>query len=212
MTQTSIRAIFIRHGQSTANVGIFSPDFAQIPLTALGEQQAATLAASWQLAPDLIAVSPFLRAQQTAAPMIARFPNVPVETWEIHEFTYWDPAFWHETDPEDFPEERARFWRIADPDFRQGAGAETFSQFLRRADRTLKHLEEQPDGTTVMLFSHGHFMQAVRFEVLFADLSDHQKMQRFDAYDRAEKILNTQCVVAEWDGSRWTIDSGAVRP
>jgi broad specificity phosphatase PhoE len=204
-----IRALFIRHGQSTANIGIFSPDFAKVPLTAVGEQQAEALAAGWQQAPDLIAVSPFLRAQQTAAPMIARFPHVPVETWPIYEFTYWDPAFWHETDPEDFPEERARFWRIADPGFRQGAGAETFSEFLRRAGRTLKHLEAQPDDTTVMLFSHGHFMQAVRFEVLFPNLSDHRKMQQFDAHDRARKILNTQCVVATFDGSRWTIDSGA---
>jgi broad specificity phosphatase PhoE len=204
-----IRALFIRHGQSTANIGIFSRDFAQVPLTALGEQQAAALAASWQQAPDLIAVSPFLRAQQTAAPTIARFPHVPVETWEIYEFTYWDPANWDFTAPESYPEVRARFWSEADPGQRKGPAAETFSEFLRRAGRTLKRLEAQPDGATVMLFSHGHFIQAVRFEVLSPELSDRQKMQVFDGFDQARKVLNTQCVVAEFDGTRWTIDSGA---
>jgi broad specificity phosphatase PhoE len=58
-----MRAIFVRHGQSTANVGIFSPGFATIPLTELGERQAAEIAAQWNYRPDLIAVSHYLRAQ-----------------------------------------------------------------------------------------------------------------------------------------------------
>jgi broad specificity phosphatase PhoE len=204
-----VRALFIRHGQSTANVGIFTPNFSQVPLTQVGQYQAETLAASWTTPPDLIAVSPYLRAQQTAAPTIARFPEVPVETWPIYEFTYWDPAYWDSSDPESHPEERARFWRIADPAYKQGDGAESFSDFLQRARATLKRLQSQPADATVWLFSHGHFIQAVRFEVLFAGETDAQKMQRFHAFDEERRIRNTQCVLAEFDGTAWTIDSGA---
>jgi len=200
-----IRALFIRHGQSTANVGIFSPSFSGVPLTALGEQQANTLAANWQAPPDLFAVSPFLRAQQTAAPTLARFPETPVETWPIYEFTYWDPAFWNVTDPQDYPEERARFWRVADPNYRQGEGAESFAMFLQRARDTLQKLQSQPEGSTVMLFTHGHFIQAVRFEILFPEQTDQQKMERFYDYDEENRIRNTQYLVGTFDGQRWSI-------
>jgi hypothetical protein len=32
------------------------------------------------------------RTRQTAAPTIARFPDAPVKTWPIEEFTYLQPA------------------------------------------------------------------------------------------------------------------------
>jgi len=203
-----VRAIFIRHGQSTANVGIFSPSFAEVPLTELGHEQAERLAATWESAPELIAVSPYLRAQQTAAYTIARFPDVPVETWPIFEFTYWAPEFWENRRPESYPEEYGKYWGAADPAYRQGGGAETFSEFLGRARETLRRLAEQPDGATVLLFTHGHFMQAIRFEVLFAGQADGEKMRQFRAFDEARKVKNTQCVPAVFDGVGWTIDSG----
>ena len=75
-----MRAIFIRHGESTANTGLTSADVASIALTARGEGQAGQLAREWTEAPSLIVTSPFQRTRQTAAPTIARFPGVPVET------------------------------------------------------------------------------------------------------------------------------------
>jgi len=38
-----------------------------------------------------------LRSQQTAAPLIARYPDVPVEQWPIQEFTYLSPEHCHNT-------------------------------------------------------------------------------------------------------------------
>jgi len=207
-----MQATFIRHGQSTANVGIFTPGFAEIPLTQLGEQQAAELATTWTAAPSLIAVSPYLRAQRTAAPTIARFPAVPVETWPIHEFTLWDPAFWDGGIPESHPEVRARFWSDADPDYRHGAGAESFSMFMDRARATLQRLEALPDGTTVMLFSHGHFIQAMRFQILFPELTDKARMEQFIEFDEARWVRNAQCIQAAFDGALWSIEPGEPKP
>jgi broad specificity phosphatase PhoE len=207
-----VRTIFVRHGQSTANVGIFTPSFADVQLTEVGIQQAGRLAATWQAAPSLIAVSPYLRAQQTAAPTIARFPDVPVETWPIYEFTLWDPAFWDYTDPELYPEIRARYWSEADPNYRHGEGAESFSMFMERARSTLRRLEAQPEGSTVMLFSHGHLIQAMRFEIFFPDLTDKVKMEQFLAFDQARWVRNAQCIPAEFDGVKWSIEAGEPKP
>jgi probable phosphoglycerate mutase len=176
-----VRTIFVRHGQSTANVGIFTPSFADVQLTEVGIQQAGRLAATWQAAPSLIAVSPYLRAQQTAAPTIARFPDVPVETWPIYEFTLWDPAFWDYTDPELYPEIRARYWSEADPNYRHGEGAESFSMFMERARSTLRRLEAQPE-------------------------------EQFLAFDQARWVRNAQCIPAEFDGVKWSIEAGEPKP
>ena len=76
-----MRAVFIRHGQSTANTGAPSDDIALIALTETGHGQARQLADRWTETPDLIVTSPFLRTQQTAQPTRARFPETPVEVW-----------------------------------------------------------------------------------------------------------------------------------
>jgi broad specificity phosphatase PhoE len=74
-----MRVIFIRHGQSTGNVGMLSNDLSSITLTEVGWQQARQVAADWREAPTLLITSPYLRTQQTAAPTQERFPDVPVE-------------------------------------------------------------------------------------------------------------------------------------
>lgn len=79
---------FIRHGQSIANAGAFTADPAGIALSALGHAQAQQLADGLDRAPRLIVSSPFLRAQQTAAPTRLRYPEAASETWPIQEFTY----------------------------------------------------------------------------------------------------------------------------
>src|SRR3546814_9486791 len=89
---THMRAIFIRHGESTGNAGVPCHDLAAIELTERGHEQARQVAASWTQAPALIVTSPYTRTRQTAAPTIARFPGVPVEVWPIEEFTYLQPA------------------------------------------------------------------------------------------------------------------------
>src|SRR3546814_12324646 len=73
--QPAMRAIFIRHGQSTGNAGVPCDDLGAIELTELGQEQAREVAASWTQAPALIVTSPYTRPRQTAAPTIARFPG-----------------------------------------------------------------------------------------------------------------------------------------
>ena len=187
-------------------MGIWSDDFAAIPLTELGHQQAAEVAAAWEAAPTHIVVSGYLRARQTAAPTTARFPEVKAETWDVHEFTYWDIANWKGADLSEQPQEVERFWAEADPEYRQGESAESFTQLLARADATLRRLEALPADAVVVLFTHGHFIQAVRHRILKRELSNAQAMAGFRAFDEKCRVRNTQSVAAEFDGSRWKIE------
>ena len=57
-----MRAIFIRHGESTGNAGIPCHDLATIELTERGQEQAHHVAASWTEAPALIVTSPYTGA------------------------------------------------------------------------------------------------------------------------------------------------------
>ena len=200
------KAIFIRHGQSTANIGLPTKDFALVPLTELGWEQARALAERWEFSPSLIAASPFLRTQQTAQPTIARFPAVPVETWPVYEFTFWDPAHWSGSEPKDMMHEVDRYWNAADPDERFGGGAESFAMMLARAEDTFARLQALDVEAPVLVFTHGHFIQALRLTVLHAGWSAHKKMEMFREFDDKRWVTNTELVPAEFDGTRWKMD------
>jgi broad specificity phosphatase PhoE len=205
------KAIFIRHGQSTANVGQPTKDFAKVPLTELGQQQAAALVNTWQETPQLIVASPFLRAQQTAKPTIERFPDVPFETWPIYEFTFWDPQFWKGGEPKDLMHHVERYWRDADPDARYGSGpgvegAESFSMMLARAEDTFSRLSKRKGEVPVLLFTHGHFIQALRLTAWHPDWSAREKMKAFLPLDGEHWVENTQKIPTAFDGTRWNMD------
>jgi broad specificity phosphatase PhoE len=196
-------AIFIRHGQSLANIGQWPGPFGEAPLSTLGEQQAEALAATWNVTPALIAVSAYTRAQQTAAPTIARFPGVPVETWPIHEFTFWDPIYWGGTFPAESMEDVMKFWRVADPTARRDVAgsenSESFSDLLHRTEATLDRLAALDAAAPVLLFTHGHFMQALRHTLQWPHWTHAQKMANFHAYDAEFHVLNTECITVTWD-------------
>ena len=209
MSSKTKQAIFIRHGQSRQNVGDWDGGFAEIPLTAIGEEQARLLAESWEFTPSLIVVSPYLRTQQTAAPTIARFPQVPVETWDIHEFTYWDRAHWNDVLPDESFEEVERYWRVADPAYRhksdaRNGGAESFGDLLKRTEVALESNAMEFDSP-VLLFTHGHFMQALRHTLLFPHWTAEQKMMNFRAYDEANKVLNTELITVGFEDGKWRL-------
>ena len=132
-----MRAIFIRHGQSTGNAGIPAHDLSLLELTELGWRQSREVAASWTETPSLIVTSPYLRTQQTAAATIARFPDVPVEVWAIQEFTYLQPSRWNGTRSSERMPAIERYWAAADPGYCDGEGAESFSTLLEGVNPTL---------------------------------------------------------------------------
>jgi 2,3-bisphosphoglycerate-dependent phosphoglycerate mutase len=194
-TSNSATAWLIRHGQSEANADRPVHDFAAVPLTELGSRQAELFAERFDTLstnpPTLIVQSPYLRARQTATPLRNRFPQVPVETWPIQEFTYLDPrevTGLTETQRRPFYE---RYWLPNDPAYCEGGGAESFTNFLNRVREMLSRLSQLSPGERVVVFGHGYVMQAVRLLVLFPGLSDSEMMWKSRVLNDAEPIPNT---------------------
>lgn len=150
----------IRHGESAANAGEASQDHASIPLTPKGITQAQRLARGFNKAPALIVASPYLRAHATAMETVSVFPGVPFETWHIHEYTYLEPARCANTSVIQRRDWVEAYWARSDPDFRDGAGAESFLEFISRAQSFLDQLAEHP-VQDIVVFSHGQFINAV---------------------------------------------------
>lgn len=150
----------IRHGESAANAGEASSDHASIPLTPKGVEQAHLVAGAFAQAPDLIVASPFSRAQATAMKTATAFSSVPFETWPIHEFTYLEPGRCANTTVAQRRDWVEAYWAKADPAFRDGEGAESFQDFISRAQSFLDRLAEHP-AQDIAVFSHGQLINAV---------------------------------------------------
>lgn len=199
-----MRAVFIRHGQSTGNAGVPCTDLSTIELTELGRAQARDVAASWTEPPTLIVTSPYLRTRQTAEPTIDRFPAVSVEAWPIEEFTYLQPARWNGTKSMERMPHILRYWADADPTYCDGEGAESFAALLRRAEAALERLAALPSPSLAYVFSHGQFIQAARAIVTQAELDDRGKMLNFWRKGEPPAIGNAELVEFAWEASGWT--------
>ncbi|XMB47137.1 histidine phosphatase family protein [Pseudomonas fluorescens] len=193
---------FVRHGESAANGGNATSDPALIPLTEKGWAQARAVADSFDVAPDLIVMSPFERAQDTALPTIQKFSDCPVEIWAVEEFTYLSPTRCANTTAAERKPWVDAYWGSADPDFEDCPGTESFSPLIKRARSVLSRL----NGMTgkVVVFGHGQFMQAVRWLVVATpDRIDSDAMRSFRAYDMSNPIKNGKTLSLGHDGQRW---------
>ena len=186
------KILLVRHGQSLANSGGKTSDHDTNPLTDLGRMQARHLAERLGCKPTLFVVSPFLRAQQTAEPLLQRFPDVPVEEWPIQEFTFLNPAQHKNTSEEDRGPTVQHYWKRQDPTFVDGPGAESFTQFLDRAREAARRLVSANPGGCIVLVTHGYFMQAFRLVARFPNATDAELMANFLRFHLVNFIQNTE--------------------
>ena len=182
---------FIRHAESAANAGLPTTDPGGIPLTENGKLAAAQAAAEDDgPEPDLIVVSPYLRARQTAEPFIARFPGAEVETWAVQEFTYISPARCVGTTAADRRPLVEAYWNTASPTHVDGDGAESFSDFIARVLTSLEKLRLREEEN-ILVVCHGIFMNAAAFyQAPEEDPSDPDSMRRFHQYTLDHPVPN----------------------
>ena len=208
LVRAGVRAVFVRHGQSTGNVGVPAEDLALIELTDVGRTQAQAVADGWSERPDLIVTSPYLRARDTAAPTIDRFSDTPVEVWPIQEFTYLRPSRWNRSSTAERRPFLLRYWQAGDPAYCDGEDAESFSTLLRRAEAALQRLAALPRPALVYLFAHGQFIQAVRAVVTQGELDDAGKMRGFRDRDEP-RVANAERLAFTWEDDSWTYAGAA---
>jgi broad specificity phosphatase PhoE len=201
----------IRHGESAANAGKASLDHASIPLTPKGVEQARLVAGSFVQAPDLIIASPFSRAQATAMQTVAAFSSVPFETWPIHEFTYLEPERCTNTTVAQRRDWVEEYWAKADPTFTDGQGAESFLNFISRAQSFLERLAEHP-AQEIVAFSHGQFINAVAWLIERQPLGmDGGAMVDWREYEIANHVPNCgECLLSkDPDEAGWRVSRSA---
>jgi broad specificity phosphatase PhoE len=158
-------AWWVRHGESVGNAGERTSDPGSYSLTARGFAQADAFAAHLARRPDLIVVSPYVRARATAAPTIARFPGVPVEEWPIQEITFLAPARCIDTTQVERRLMAREYWAKFDPDSTDGPGAESFGQTAGRARLALERLRTRHEPF-ILIFSHAVFMRIMHWLAL----------------------------------------------
>jgi broad specificity phosphatase PhoE len=184
----------VRHGESEGNVGATTWSAASIRLTPRGHDQARTLATSFIEPPDLIVVSPYLRTQQTAAPLIQRFPGIAVEEWPVHEFTYLNAWVHTGTTEQQRAVHAQAYWARCDPDWREGEGAESFADFVCRIVWLRQRLQARPDLRT-LVFTHGYFIKGFQYRLQHLGAPvDSALMAGYRDTRRSGLATNTQVV------------------
>jgi len=150
----------IRHAESVGNAGGRTASPSDNPLTEKGIRQSVELLKRLPEKPDLIVVSPYIRARQTARPLIEKYPDVPVEVWNVQEYTYLDVERCKNTTKAERIVIAGEYIARNDPDYIHGRGAESFNQMLQRVDEMFDRLKNMDNGKRVILFTHRQFMRA----------------------------------------------------
>ena len=88
-----------------------------------------------------------------------KFPDVPVETWEIQEYSYLSHDQYSGTTSQERRKLSEDYFRSADPDLVLGDGGESFNQFISRVEDCFSRLRTS-DHQKVILFGHGWFIRA----------------------------------------------------
>ena len=155
----------IRHGESVSNANLPTAHPADSALTPRGEEEARLIPPAFQQAPDLIVLSPYLRARQTAVPTQAKFPTVAVEEWPVYEFTYLHPERYQGTTGSERGPFAQAYWKRNDPFEKEQGEGESFAELLLRVQDLLQRLTEN-SAEFIAVFSHGLFLRAVLWHLI----------------------------------------------
>lgn len=188
----------IRHAQSRSNAGLATIGPHDNGLSELGYRQSKYIPTAIKQSPDLIVTSPYLRTQLTAQPLIEKFPNTPVEVWQVQEFTYLSLALDQPTTPLIRKPLSKAYWDRSDPEYVDGPNAESLVQLMERVQTTLNQLQQQ--SGFVVVFTHGFFIKAMLWQIL-ADpmVIDAVAMHRLLGFSRGFRVPNASILQMEFD-------------
>ncbi len=186
----------IRHGQSQANVGFRTANNKEDKLSELGIIQSEfTNSFALYEKPDLIILSSFQRAIETASPLVMKFPQVFQKIMPVHEFDYLSPIKTFNTNHSERFALAEYYWQRNDPDYSDNETAESFRDFLdMRVPNfisAMRHMESQ----RIYVFTHGNFIRGVILRLLFPHLKiDEKAMKLFRIYSSTVAIPNCSIV------------------
>jgi broad specificity phosphatase PhoE len=168
------KVYFVRHGESTGNVGDFrqGPD---TPLSKEGEAQAKIVAERFRsIEIDKIIVSTYLRAKQTAE-YINEILNKETEYSDllVERIKPSKVVGKRKDDPEATAIDKLHINNFHNPEFKFEDG-ETFTEMKKRALDLLTHIEKIPEER-ILCVSHGIFLRMVLACVVYGQkLTSHE--------------------------------------
>lgn len=152
----------VRHGESLSNAGEPTYDPENVQLTAEGHKQARSIANFFAtyFSLDLIVTSSFQRTRQTASYTQEIFPALPLEEWDIGEFTYLSSIHRELSTIEDRRPLVESYWQQLKPSYKNAPGSESFASFIERVRRFIARLREETHEN-IAVFGHEQFITAV---------------------------------------------------
>jgi len=165
-----VRLIVVRHGKTLYNVQRRFTGQTDIPLSALGERQAAALGKRLAAEPlAAIAASDLQRARVTAQ-AITRYHELPVqEDADLREMTFgaWEGSTYDEIVARDA--DLVQRW-LSDPTIYAPPGGETVIQLRDRVVRALERWQTRCPETTILWAVHGGVIEVLLCHLLGVDL------------------------------------------
>jgi alpha-ribazole phosphatase len=200
--------IFVRHGQSHSNVGGVTMEHHAIPLTDVGRNQAELLSLMLPELPADVLVSPFLRAQDTAAPYCTRY-SVKRRTLDVlREFETIDPELLKGMSGDERRPIVDAYWAESLPDKRMGERAETFREFVDRVTR-FKALELPVLNDCTVVVGHGMWTAMLIWQLLGFSADDSYAMKAFRRFQLGFPMPNGAVYhLTEVHPSQWSVTAG----
>jgi broad specificity phosphatase PhoE len=163
VTQASTTLYLVRHGETEWNATDRCQGTADIPMSAEGRAQIASLAASLRdVAFDAAYASPLARAQETAAIVLGRSPLPLTILPALVELSY---GAWQGLTPAEWPDAAAERWE-RDPWSVTFPDGESLAMVRQRTAPVLAKLAETHPGETVLVCAHGHVNRVLLIEAL----------------------------------------------
>lgn len=187
----------IRHAESQSNAGLPTTGPYDNGLSELGYVQAKCIPDVIQQPPDLIVTSPYLRTQLTAQPLRNQYSQVPVDVWQVQEFTYLTFPIGQLTTSEMRRPLSQAYWERCDPHYVDGENAESFIQLMVRVRNALTQMHQQTGF--VVIFTHGLFIKALLWQILAAPtVINSVAMHRFHGFWRGFRVPNASILKMEF--------------
>jgi len=193
---------FIRHGQSISNANLPTKHPERSELTPQGHEEAKRIVKVFDQKPDLIVVSPYVRAKQTAVPTVTHFDPVPVEEWPVHEFTYLHPERYNGTRGSDRGPIARAYWERNDPFEKEMGGGESFAELMERIHKLMDQLHKH-QANFITIFSHGLFLRALTWMILTGQRTPNEDaMRRYSHFVQSTRMPNGSILKATFNGTR----------
>ena len=163
-----------------------------------------------------VAVSRFVRAQQTALPYCQRFNLHPQVDADLDEFSLIDAALIEGLDGAQRKPFVQAYWTGPDLHRRLGENADTFAEFVERVRRFQHRMNTLQDGAVI--FGHGIWLAMLSWLLQGRGVDNRQEMGAFRAFQLELSMPN--CAVFEvarhgvqsWHGARAAMIGAGVAP